>query len=98
MRDQIWIVVAFIPLVISTSAWADDVALGAKLDAIEKRLAHIEAMEQARGSKTPFTVPLLGPISDPNAGMLCRKFGFNGHMVGSTPGVPSGMTLICFEP
>lgn len=107
MRNLVWLAMMFLPLSLSGSAVADDTAIGAKLDmlgnkldAIERRLAHIEAMEQARGPKTPFTASILGPMSDSNASTLCRRLGYAGHMVGSmpnsSPGNSNGVTLICF--
>ena len=91
---------------ITMSARADEATTLSKLDAIERRLAQIEAMEQARGPRLPFafTIPI-SVIGGQGAGyynQACLSLGY-GHVVtiAAPPafqGAPSAMTVICYEP
>jgi hypothetical protein len=70
--------------------------LAAKLDAIEKRLAQIEAMELARGPKPPFSVGVPAGF-EPHA--MCKTLGYNAATTfGGPPNPPGTLTAICYQP
>lgn len=96
-----WFAVALTTGIGLGPALADDAALLAKLDEIEKRLAHIEMMDQARGPKSPFTVTL--PSADvKNVLQLCQSLGYRQSMSGlapvTSPGAPSATVIVCYGP
>jgi hypothetical protein len=79
-------------------------AILSKLDAIERRLANIEAMEAARGPKPPFsfTVPSAGaPVVASQFAPNCRSLGYRNVAIVSPPlafpSAPGAVTVICHE-
>lgn len=90
---------------IPVSAMADEATTLSKLDAIEKRLSHIEAMEQARGPRSPFafTIPTTAASGMGTAYFVqaCQSLGYGRYVNVAAPatfqGAPSATTVICYD-